>query len=220
MSFSWLCRRFAPPSARTWRGVGGEALALMLLIAACAGEERTPLPYYGAPGQPGGVAGASYGGSGQGGTTTGPVGPQPGDVVINEVDPTGEPSDWVELVNRGEADIDVSGWVVAQGYDGETDPTDADRLVLAAGTTLPTGGHLVVYTRAAEGPGPGDFGLSKSKPQRVSLFDADGVWRDDTTTDASTGSPFDDGTSWARQPDASGDFARTAATPGASNEGS
>ncbi|MCU0654551.1 MAG: lamin tail domain-containing protein, partial [Polyangiaceae bacterium] len=91
---------------------------LWVLLAGCAGEEKSPLPYYGVPAGSSGAAGAG-GGAGAGGQAgAGAQGGASGAVVINEVDPSGDPADWVELFNRGAEPVDLSGWNVAQGYEG------------------------------------------------------------------------------------------------------
>lgn len=191
---------------------------LAALVAGCAGEEKSPLPYYGLAGDPGtagGAAGAGggapAGGAGQGGSVAS------GAVVINEIDPSGEPADWIELKNRSAAPVDVSGWVLAQNFDGSTPPDDASKLVLPAGSVLPPGGYLVVFTRLSSGPGPGDFGISKSASERISLLDPGGALLDDTSTDGSAEQPFPTGTSWGRLPDGEGAFGRRGSTKGATN---
>jgi hypothetical protein len=187
------------------------SLAALLTLLSCAGDERDPLPYYGVPAAVGGAAGAS-GSSGQPGAAGAPASA----VVLNEIDPSGEPADWVELVNRGPDPVDLSGWSVVQG-DGASPVDDADRQRLPAGTALAPGAYLRVFTKPPDGPGPGDFGISKSADDRISLLDAADAVVDSTALDGSASAPLAAGTSWARLPDATGDFARAASTPGAPN---
>jgi CotH kinase protein/Lamin Tail Domain/Fibronectin type III domain len=72
-----------------------------------------------------------------------PASAAPGDVVINELmyhavsDLDGD--DFLELHNRGTTPVDLSGWT----FSGIT-------LTLPAGTTIPSGGHLVVAKDAAQ----------------------------------------------------------------------
>lgn len=196
----------ALPASLSWL-----SLAALLTLLSCAGDERDPLPYYGVPAATGGAAGSS-GSSGQSGAAGAPASA----VVLNEIDPSGEPVDWVELVNRGPDPVDLSGWSVVQG-DGASPVDDADRQRLPAGTALAPGAYVRVFTKPPDGPGPGDFGISKSADDRVSLLDASGAVVDSTALDGSADEPFAAGTSWARLPDATGDFARAATTPDAPN---
>jgi hypothetical protein len=137
-------------------------------------------------------------------------------VVINEIDSSGDPADWIELKNRGSSPINLSGYALGQGFDGVAYPT-ADSLVLVpAGTTLAPGAYLVVYSKSADA-GPGGFGISKSKAERITLFDADQQPIDDTTTDGSATDAIPKGTSWARLPDGTGPFGRHPSTQGAPN---
>lgn len=94
--------------------------------------------------------------------------PPVGKVLINEVESSDENSgnDWVELINTGTADADISGWYI-------TDNKGAERLSgkkthpLAAGTILKAGEVLVL-----ENPVNFDFGLGKK--DTVTLYDASG----------------------------------------------
>lgn len=58
-------------------------------------------------------------------------------IVLNEVVSTGGvPGDWVELINIGDADVDVSGWRIR-------DDDDHRHSVVPAGTVIPAGGTYV-----------------------------------------------------------------------------
>jgi hypothetical protein len=190
---------------------------LWVLLAGCAGEEKSPLPYYGVPAGSSGAAGAGgvAGAGGQAGA--GAQGGASGAVVINEVDPSGDPADWVELFNRGAEPVDLSGWNVVQEYEGAP-PEDKDRLEIPAGTVLPPGERLVLFTRRSDGPGPGDFGIGKDAPERLTLLSAGGQVVDDTTTDGAMDAPLEAGVSWCRLPDGQGDFRRCTSTRGTSNQ--
>lgn len=71
-----------------------------------------------------------------------------GDVMINEYmadnesvlyDSDGDYSDWVELLNAGGSDADVSGWFLSDD-DGEP-----EKWAFPDGTVIPAGGYLVVF---------------------------------------------------------------------------
>lgn len=122
------------------------------------------------------------------------------DLAINEVqsnDPADGP-DWVELVNTGATDVDISGWMLAD---------NGSPVALPSGTVVPAGGYLqlVADVHFTFGLGNGD---------EVHLLLADGVTVVDEMSYAAHPA-----TTWARCPDATGDFALSvAATPGAAND--
>ncbi|SNQ46215.1 conserved exported hypothetical protein [Frankia canadensis] len=128
----------------------------------------------------------------------GPASAAASDVRINEVESSGgTPGDWVELTNIGTAAVDVSGWVVR-------DNDNAHTFTIAAGTSLPAGGHLVVDVESA-------FGLGSS--DSVRLYQPGGTTLVDSYTWTSHAS-----TTYGRCPDGTGAFATTAAsTRGAPN---
>ncbi len=112
-------------------------------------------------------------------------------VLINEIESDGgTPGDWVELANSGESTADASGLILR-------DSNDASELVLPAGTSIESGGYLVVDVAAQFGLGSGDT---------VRLFDADGTTLLDsyTWTEHAT-------TTYGRCPDITGDFVTTLA---------
>jgi Lamin Tail Domain len=87
-------------------------------------------------------------------------------VVINELESTG---DDIELFNDGDADVDISGWVITDDdVAGSYDPdVDREELVFPAGTVIGAGGYLVVA--AGDGPGQHPFGLSGGGDQLTLL---------------------------------------------------
>lgn len=110
------------------------------------------------------------------------------DVVVSElmVDRPGSAEEWVELTNRGDAAVDLSGWQLR----------DAVGFVFPDGTTLAPGAALVVAAdaaalRAAE-PGVdvlGDYeGRLDNAGERVELVDARGNPADEV--------PYADGGRW------------------------
>lgn len=138
-----------------------------------------------------------------------------GSVVLNEVD--SGPADWIELVNPGDAAVDLSGVEIR-------DNSDDHRWFFAAGASLAAGERLVVdaETEGVDVNGaPQQFqaaiGIGGSDSIRV--FGADGVLLDETSW---TGHPAIDGdeaaASYARCPDTTGAFGLARVTPGAQND--
>ncbi|MGE4116199.1 MAG: lamin tail domain-containing protein, partial [Candidatus Nanopelagicales bacterium] len=123
-------------------------------------------------------------------------------IVINEVESNQDATDWIELMNVGDADVDVSGWILKDDNDGRT-------LAIAAGAVIPPGGLLAVDTD--DSAVPGSFGLGANDMIRVYLPDgatlvAQYAW----TSHAAT--------TYGRCPDRTGDFIVTlAGTKGAPN---
>ncbi len=104
-------------------------------------------------------------------------------LLISEInyrsDPLVDAGDWIELRNRSQQALDLSGWVFK-------DADDAHAFVLPAGTILAPSAHLVLYETAAAFQqvhpgmanvlGPLGFGLSASG-ERLRLYDASGKLR-------------------------------------------
>lgn len=125
--------------------------------------------------------------------------PGPPDVVINEVESNGDQvADWVELKNRSDAAVNVSGWKIL-----DNDPTHvATPVVVPAGTTIPAGGRYAVYTEIGQTPG---FGLGGA--DSATLLLPDGTTEVDATSWTAHAT-----TTWGRCPDGTGDFRATTAT--------
>ena len=88
-------------------------------------------------------------------------------VKINEVESSGgQPGDWIELKNVGDAEADLSGWIVK-------DNDDSHAYTIPAGTKLPAGEFLVLDELQKDGTGHFDFGLGGA--DSVRLFEADGT---------------------------------------------
>lgn len=118
-------------------------------------------------------------------------------VRINEVESTGDATDWIELTNPSGSAIDVSGWLLK-------DDDDTHVFTVPASTSLPAGGYMAFDVDAA-------FGLGSADTARV--FQADGTTLVDSYTWAAHAS-----TTYGRCPNGSGAFTTTlAATKGASN---
>jgi hypothetical protein len=82
-------------------------------------------------------------------------------IVLNEATPSpSSGSDWVELYNRSEVEVDVTGWVLR-------DDNDDNFAVLPLGSILASGGFLIVQKDAGLGQAGFDFGLSKDDAARL-----------------------------------------------------
>ncbi len=83
-------------------------------------------------------------------------------------DEQGEHEDWVELYNRGASPFDLSGYYLTD------DPTNRTKWRFPDGTTVPAGGHLLVWCDNEPGDGPlhATFNISK-KGQSVALYGPD-----------------------------------------------
>ncbi|MCA9544252.1 MAG: lamin tail domain-containing protein, partial [Myxococcales bacterium] len=108
-------------------------------------------------------------------------------VVINELlpDPAGTDtgSEYVELVNVGDADIDLAGYSLG-------DATSNDRHVFAGGSVLPVGQALVIFDKGehAEVPGAinsssGSLSLNNTGDQ-ITLYRPDGTVMDGVAYDS------------------------------------
>lgn len=122
------------------------------------------------------------------------VAPPRGRLVINEVDCQAAPEEWVELVNVGDADVELRGYRLA-------DAPNKRGLHLAPGT-LPPGGHVVAR---------GAIGIACASDQVLLL---DGPTIADTAP-VREGDPST--TTWGRIPDGTGAFTVTLPTPQKAN---
>ncbi|WP_084104615.1 lamin tail domain-containing protein [Demequina sp. NBRC 110056] len=127
-----------------------------------------------------------------------------GDLAINEVESNGDDTDWVEVANLTDADIDISGWAIKDDDDSRTD-------VVPDGSVVPAGGLLVIDQESATYPEGFTFGLGNGDMFR--LYDEEGELA------AKYAWPEHALVSWARCPDGTGDWRdATASTKGAPNE--
>ena len=127
-------------------------------------------------------------------------------LVINEVAAKGEPLDWFELHNPSPDPIELDGLVVAD------DLADAGkRVAFPAGTTIQPGGYLQVSLDKDGWPG---FALGGDEELGIWLMDGTHVAGVDWDEGQSP-----EGQSYARVPDATGDFQTVdTPTPGAANQ--
>ena len=127
-------------------------------------------------------------------------------LVINEVAAQGDPLDWFELYNASEEPIDLANFVMA---DDLTD--ESKRTPFLDGTVIEAGEFLQIELDKDGWPG---FALGRDEEL--------GIWTADGTLVAQVDwekGQADEGTSWARVPDITGDFQTVdTPTPGAPNE--
>jgi hypothetical protein len=118
--------------------------------------------------------------------------------TVNQ-DERGEYEDWVELYNAGTAPLDVGGMYLT---DDLSRPT---KWRIPAGTSIPAGGFLLIWTDDDETDGPLHAGFKLSREgEEIGLFDrdaaanalVDSVLFGPQATDVSTGRVPDGGASW------------------------
>ena len=129
--------------------------------------------------------------------------PPPGlGIVINEINYNSaeefDPGDWIELLNAGNAEVDLGGWAIKDSDDGHI-------FTLPLGTRIPAQGYLVVcadltsfaalFPDVTEAIGDLGFGFSGSGDS-VRLFEADGDLHDEVA--------YDDESPWPIEPDGQG----------------
>ena len=112
-------------------------------------------------------------------------------LVINEVDASGEPKDWIELKNTGTEAVDASGLILR-------DEKDSSIFTIPEETSIPAGGYAAFEVAD-------DFGLGKGGDS-ARLFLADGETEVDSFTWSSDASPG----SWGRCADGTGEFTANA----------
>ena len=140
------------------------------------------------------------------------------DIKINEFMPDSTGSDdanmpegeWVELYNVGEANVNVSGWVL---YDSNNyhelyiTPSNTN----TGDTIVPASGFLLVYRN-----GDDDFSLNNRGYEEVRLYDGYPPSRS-TAIDIVSYTGSEENKSWARIPDGTGNLSISKPTPGLKN---
>ena len=127
-------------------------------------------------------------------------------LIINEVAAQGDPLDWFELYNASASPIELADFVLAD------DLTDqSKRTPFEAGTVIEPGAYLQIQLDKDEWPG---FALGRD--EELGIWTVDGALV--AHIDWEKGQA-DEGTSWARLPDITGDFQTVSTpTPGAPNQ--
>ena len=122
-------------------------------------------------------------------------------IVINEVLTHTDPpfQDAIELFNRGDASVDLSGWFLSDSF------SELDRFEIPNGTVIESGGYAVFYEQVLNFENPlVPFSLSSAKGDNVILTSSDAsgflqFFIDDVSFDAAAnGFPF------GRYPDGEG----------------
>ena len=137
-------------------------------------------------------------------------------IAINEImainqttaaDPNGQYEDWIELFNKTNTAVDVSGFFVSD------DPNNRDKYQIPAGTTIPANGYLIIWADE-DGSQPGlhaNFKLSGSG-EMVILSDRDTMMIEEVTFEQQIA---DKG--FARRPNGTGNFVVQTPTFNANN---
>ena len=124
-------------------------------------------------------------------------------VVINEVAANGAPADWIELLNRSDETVDLSGWTLT-----DDDPEHVH--AFEDGHTLGAGAYLLLLRDDA-----GGFSFGLGGGDAVHLYAPDGTHVDGTEWVGGQ-SPTDH--TWGRIPNGFGDFMTLETpTPGGAN---
>ena len=121
-------------------------------------------------------------------------------VVINEVNTHSDPpeQDWIELLNRTGAPIDIGGWFLSDGS------TNLMQFSIPPATTIPANGYLVFLE--SELP----FSLNAELGEAVYLSEGDGAGAMTGGRDFIEFGPVENGVSYGRFPNAVGPFYRMA----------
>ena len=126
-------------------------------------------------------------------------------LIVNEVAAQGDPLDWFELYNNSDEPIDLANFLVAD------DLTDAGkRAPFPEGAVIGAGAYLQVQLDKDGWPG---FALGRD--EELGIWTAGGFLVAEVDWESGQA---DEGTSWARIPDVTGEFRTVGApTPGAPN---
>ena len=127
-------------------------------------------------------------------------------LVINEIAAQGDPLDWFELYNSSDAYLALANFVVA---DDLADP--GKRVAFPSELVIPPGGYVQIQLDKDGWPG---FALGRD--EELGIWTAGGTLVAEVDWDDGQA---DEGTSYARVPDVTGDFQTVGnPTPGAANQ--
>ena len=142
---------------------------------------------------------------------------EPGQLVINEIN--SQPDDWIELMNVGEMDLDISGYEIR-------DNSDDHRWRFAEGTIVKAGEMIVVdqntsgenYNDTTGAYEPGTFNMGLGGGDSVRLYDPNGELVDSYTwTEHASHNGDFAAASYGRYPDGTGEFVLMHETKGSAN---
>ncbi|MDI3290188.1 lamin tail domain-containing protein [Polyangium sp. 15x6] len=193
-------------------------------VLGCSEATEDPPPT-GSASSSAGQGGGGSGGGGQGGAGAGGSGAAK--IVINEIAATGA-EEWIEIVNVGDAVMDLDGYGIAD-QDGDV-PKVAEAVRFVAGTKLSPGAYLVIVAGLdAPGSGPqseclssggpatcyhAGFGISAKNGDKIFfLSPSDAIVAEAEYPPAAVA----DGQTYGRVPNGIGDFEACEPTPGEAN---
>lgn len=154
--------------------------------------------------------------------------PAEGEVAVNEIDAD---ADWVELYNNSDGELNLDGLTLADS-DGAGGPKLDNAITFPADTTIAPGGSVFILAKQEAVVGPGEqaqqtacdpgpspcfyapFGLSKGEGDEIFLLDGDTV----ISSAAFPPDAAEDGETWCRVPDGTGELQLCAGTPGNANQ--
>ncbi len=124
-------------------------------------------------------------------------------VVINEIESNApdKGEDWIELYNKSEKAVDISGWVVVD-FKGLENLATGDAKLFAEGTLIAPNGYVTINT--------GEMGLGKN--ETITLYNKDRNIVDEVSYAAHAKDTF------GRVPNGEGALLETISTKGASNK--
>ena len=137
-------------------------------------------------------------------------------MLLNEINCEG--TDWIEIVNTGDAEADISGWLLTDEDPAEEDPNDPHpnhRLVFASGTVIPAHEDLTL-DKVPLDQVPNGFPFGVSCEDTIWLA---GAASGETIVDLVELHPLTPATeTFGRYPSGGDSWAQTASTKGAPNQ--
>lgn len=88
-------------------------------------------------------------------------------IVINEIESNGDDRDWVEIYNKGQEAVDISGWYI---LDGDTKHNKNNVTPLTKNTILEPGKFYVFEEVKKGDTDPKDFDFGLGAPDEVNLY--------------------------------------------------